>query len=70
VNDVKEPKPAAAPPEAKPEGPQKIVEHYPPPEPDELPPPTFRQALIGYGSIILALVLLGVLLGVLMRVLR
>lgn len=52
------------------EGPEKrVVEHYPPPL-DELPPPTFRQALIGYGSIILALVLLGVLLGVLMRVLR
>lgn len=83
MNDVKDPKREGAPPQpeaakpeaakpegAKPEGPPKIVEHYPPPEPDELPPPTFRQALIGYGSIILALVLLGVLLGVLMRVLR
>lgn len=49
---------------------KRVVEHYPPPQPDELPPPTFRQALVGYGSIILALVLLGVLLGVLMRVLR
>jgi hypothetical protein len=47
----------------------RVVEHYAP-LPDELPPPTFRQALVGYGSIILALVLLGVLLGVLMRVLR
>jgi hypothetical protein len=37
---------------------------------DELPPPTFRQALFGYGSIILALVVLGVLVGVLMKVLR
>ena len=73
MNDVKDPKGEAAPPKpegAKPEGSQKIVEHYPAPDPDELPPPTFRQALIGYGSIILALVLLGVLLGVLMRVLR
>ncbi len=39
-------------------------------EPDELPPPTFRQALVGYGSIFVALVLLALLLGVLMRVLR
>jgi hypothetical protein len=73
VNDVKDPKREAPPPKqegAKPEAPSKVVEHYPPPDPDELPPPTFRQALIGYGSIILALVLLGVLLGVLMRVLR
>ncbi len=52
------------------EAPEKrVVEHYLP-SPDEPPPPTFRQALVGYGSIILALVLLGVLLGVLMRVLR
>lgn len=52
------------------EAPEKrIVEHYSLP-PDEPPPPTFRQALVGYGSIIIALVLLGVLLGVLMRVLR
>ena len=48
---------------------KKVVEHYPP-EPDELPPPTFRQALIGYGSILLALVCLGLLIGLLMRVLR
>ena len=55
-----------------PEPPEKrIVEHYPPPLPqDELPPPTFRQALFGYGSIILGLVLLGLLIGVLMKVLR
>ena len=48
---------------------KKIVERYPPP-PDELPPPTFRQALVGYGSILVALVLLGVLIGVVMRLLR
>ena len=48
---------------------ERIVTHYPPPE-DELPPPTFRQALIGYGSIFLALIALGLLLGVLMKVLR
>jgi hypothetical protein len=34
------------------------------------PPPTFRQALLGYGSIIAALVALGVLIGVLIKVLR
>ena len=50
---------------------QKIVEHYPPPLPeDELPPPTFRQALVGYGSIMLALVLLGLFIGFLMKLLR
>ncbi len=48
----------------------RVVEHYPPPPDDELPPPTFRQALIGYGSIMLALVLLGLLVGLLMKVLR
>jgi hypothetical protein len=48
----------------------KVVENYPPPPEDELPPPTFRQALLGYGSIIVALVLLGVLIGTLMKVLR
>jgi hypothetical protein len=48
---------------------KKVVEHYPPPG-EELPPPTFRQALIGYGSIILGLVALGLLIGLLMRVLR
>lgn len=41
-----------------------------PDEPDEPPPPTFRQALVGYGSIFVALVLLALLLGVLMHVLR
>jgi hypothetical protein len=49
---------------------EKIVTHYPPPEPDELPPPTFRQALVGYGSILVALVVLGLLIGLLMKVLR
>ena len=48
---------------------RKIVEHYPQPD-DELPPPTFKQAMIGYGSIIGGLVLLGVLIGVAMRLLR
>ena len=48
---------------------RKVVEHYPPP-PDELPPPTFKQALLGYGSIILALAALGLLIGLLMKVLR
>jgi hypothetical protein len=48
---------------------KKVVEHYPPVQ-DEPPPPSFRQALIGYGSILIALVALGVLIGVLMRVLR
>ena len=47
-----------------------MVEHYPPPAGDELPPPSFRQALVGYGSILVALVALGVLIGVLMKVLR
>lgn len=41
-----------------------------PRDPDELPPPSFRQALVGYGSIFAGLVLLAVLVGVLMRVLR
>jgi hypothetical protein len=65
---------------------KKVMAHYPPPEepaspatdrnrrrtdPDyDLPPPTFRQALVGYGSIMLGLVLLGLLIGVLMKVLR
>jgi hypothetical protein len=51
---------------------KKVVETYPPPtgEDDELPPPTFRQALIGYGSIMLALVLLGLSIGLLMKLLR
>ena len=44
----------------------------PPPEKkvDELPPPTFKQALIGYGSIFAALIALGLLIGLLMKVLR
>jgi hypothetical protein len=51
--------------------PSRVVEFYPPPKPDdELPPPTFRQALVGYGSIMLGLVLLGLLLGAMMRFLR
>jgi hypothetical protein len=50
---------------------KKVVEHYPPPLPeDELPPPTFKQALLGYGSIILGLAALGLLIGLLMKVLR
>ena len=48
---------------------KKVVEHYPPPV-DDLPPPSFRQALVGYGSIFLALVALAILLGLLMKVLR
>lgn len=48
---------------------KKVVEHYPPPQ-DDLPPPSFRQALVGYGSILIGLVLLGLLLGLLMKVLR
>jgi hypothetical protein len=59
------PAPASAPAPEK-----KLIEHYPQPEPDELPPPTFKQALIGYGSILLALVVLGLLIGLLMKVLR
>ena len=49
---------------------KKVIEHYAPPADDELPPPTFRQALVGYGSILLGLVLLGLLIGFLMKVLR
>ena len=51
------------------EEPEKRFERHPPPV-DELPPPTFRQALIGYGSIFLALVALGLLIGLLIKVLR
>ena len=50
-------------------GDDKQVQHYPPPEP-EPKEPSFKQYLVGWGAIFLALVLLGVLLGVLMRVLR
>ena len=49
---------------------KKIVESHPPPQVDDLPPPTFRQALVGYGSILVALVAFGMLIGVLMKVLR
>ena len=49
---------------------KKVVQRYLPPAEDEPPPPSFRQALLGYGSILAALVLIGVLIGVLMRVLR
>ena len=49
---------------------RKVVEHYPPPPQDDLSPPTFRQALLGYGSILIGLVLLGLLIGLLMKVLR
>jgi hypothetical protein len=47
----------------------KEVQRYPPPEPDR-PAPTFKQYLVGWGAIFLALVVLGVVIGVLMRVLR
>jgi hypothetical protein len=60
--------------EQKPSDAEKVVEHYPAPLPPgsdgELPPPTFKQALIGYGSILMALVVLGLLIGLLMKVLR
>ena len=49
---------------------EKVIERYPPPPEDELPPPTFKQALIGYGSIILGLVAVGLIIGFLMKVLR
>jgi hypothetical protein len=73
LSDDKPPLGSQAPVEAKAAqrlGEERVVQHYPPPEPDELPPPTFRQALFGYGSILLALVVLGVLIGLLMKVLR
>jgi len=47
----------------------KEIRRYPPPEP-EPPEPSFKQYLVGWGAIFLALVALGVLLGLLMRVLR
>jgi hypothetical protein len=47
----------------------KEVQHYPPPEPDP-PQPSFKQYLVGWGAIFLALVALGVLVGLLMRYLR
>jgi hypothetical protein len=62
---------SSVPPSDSPDSEKKVVEHYPQPLPDdELPPPTFKQALIGYGSILLALVVLGLLIGLLMKVLR
>ena len=48
---------------------EKQVQKFPPPDP-ERPEPSFKQYLIGWGAIFLALVALGVLLGVLMRILR
>ena len=47
----------------------KQIQRYPPPE-REPPEPTFKQYLLGWGAIFLALVALGVLLGLLMRFLR
>ena len=48
---------------------EKVVEVYPAPEP-ELPEPTFKQYLVGWGAVFLGLVLIAVLLGLLMRWLR
>ncbi len=48
---------------------KKAVTEYEAPEADEAGP-TFRQALVGYGAIFLAVVLLGVVIGIAMRVLR
>jgi hypothetical protein len=48
---------------------EKQVQHYPPPDP-ERPEPSFKQYLVGWGAIFLALVALGILLGLLMRYLR
>ena len=47
----------------------KQIQRFPPPEP-EPPEPSFKQYLLGWGAIFLALVALGVLLGLLMRFLR
>jgi hypothetical protein len=47
----------------------KEVQHYPPSEP-EPPEPSFKQYVVGWGAIFLALVVLGVLLGLLTRYLR
>ena len=49
---------------------KKVAEQYPHQPTDDPPPPNFRQELVGYGSIIAALVALGVLIGVLIKVLR
>ncbi|HKC60339.1 MAG TPA: hypothetical protein VKB92_09645 [Myxococcales bacterium] len=48
---------------------EKQIQRYPPPEP-EPPEPSFKQYLLGWGAIFLALVALGILLGLLMRFLR
>jgi hypothetical protein len=48
---------------------EKHVQKFPPPDPDR-PEPTFKQYLLGWGAIFIALVALGVLLGILMRILR
>jgi hypothetical protein len=48
---------------------KKEIQHYPPPE-REPAEPSFKQYLVGWGAIFLALVALGVLLGLLMRFLR
>ena len=48
---------------------EKQVQQFPPPPP-EPPEPSFKQYLLGWGAIFLALVALGILLGVLMRILR
>ena len=49
---------------------EKVVEQYPPPPVDDLPPPSLRQALVGYGSIFVGLVAVAVLIGLLMKALR
>jgi len=48
---------------------EKQIQRYPPPEP-EPPEPSFKQYLLGWGAIFLALVALVILLGLLMRFLR
>ena len=48
---------------------EKQVQEFPPPPP-EPPEPSFKQYLLGWGAIFLALIVLGVLLGLLMRILR
>jgi hypothetical protein len=47
----------------------KQIQRYPPREP-EPPEPSFKQYVLGWGAIFLALIALGVLLGLLMRILR
>ena len=48
---------------------EKVIEVYPPPEPDP-PEPTLKQYFLGWGAVFLGLVVIAVLLGVLMRFLR